>query len=185
VASSAQAGGSPPVYRPVTSPVCPSSALIDANCVPSATFERLAGAIFYTLDQTVQVSSAHLPIHIVTTLLIKVRLQLRRTGGIEVSKVITYRTMGGATVPPFYGEHVLQTYELVAGIDLIPAQLRGAPVVSWNGWHRYLLQEILAAPEETFLHLSRLLVVLNISIILPTPTSPSRHSLVLREGSDY
>jgi hypothetical protein len=72
-----------------------------------------------------------------------------------------YHTLGGAIVPPYYGEYVLPTYASVIGIDLIPNQPPTAPVLSWKGWHQYLLQKIRSEPQATFMHLSRLLFALN------------------------
>jgi len=80
--------------------------------------------------------------------------------------MMAYRTMGGATVPPYYGEHVLPTYAAIVPIDLIPNQPRGAPVVSWSGWHQYLLQKILSEPEASFRHLQRACPALGITIQL-------------------
>lgn len=92
--------------------------------------------------------------------------QPTRTGGLEVSKMKAYRTLSGATLPPYYGEYVLPTYASMIGIELVPNQPRTAPVVSWNGWHHFLLQKILAEPEATFYILARLLTVLNVPISL-------------------
>jgi hypothetical protein len=75
-----------------------------------------------------------------------------------------YRAMGGLTVPPFYGEHVLPTYASMIPIDLIPGQNRTAPIVSWAGWHQYLLQKIMAEPEATFRHLLRVCPALGVQI---------------------
>lgn len=75
-----------------------------------------------------------------------------------------YRTMGGLTVAPYYGEYVLPTYASVVGVDLVPGQPRNAPVVSWSGWHQFLMQKIMAEPEATFRHLLRVCPALGIPI---------------------
>lgn len=147
--SPAAAHGSPspynfqPVYSPP--PVSPTSALISPAGLPQPAFDRLAAALFHALDQ---------------------KVQPQRTGGMEVSKMIAYRTMGGATVPPYYGEQVLPTYAAIIPIDLIPNQPHSAPVVSWSGWHQYLLQKTLAEPDATFRHLQRACPALGVTIPL-------------------
>ncbi|OCK80552.1 hypothetical protein K432DRAFT_382110 [Lepidopterella palustris CBS 459.81] len=92
-----------------------------------------------------------------------------------------YRTMGGLTVPPYYGEHVLPTYASVVGIELVPNQPRSAPIISWNGWHQFLLHKILLEPETTFYHITRLLTALNLQISLNRtdfPLAPDPNALV-------
>ncbi|KAI1876515.1 hypothetical protein JX265_004041 [Neoarthrinium moseri] len=75
---------------------------------------------------------------------------------LEVSKLISYRTLSALSVPPYYGEYVLPTYAAVIPIELIPNQPPTAPVVSWRGWHQFLLQKILAEPGQTYVGLTRL-----------------------------
>ena len=48
--------------------------------------------------------------------------QPTHTGGLEVSKMKAYRTLGGAALPPYYGEYVLPTYASVIVIELVPNQ---------------------------------------------------------------
>jgi len=86
--------------------------------------------------------------------------------------MMAYRTLGGATIPPFYGEQVLPTHAAVVGIELIPNQPSNAPVISWNGWHQFLLQKILFEPEAHLLHFSRVLAALGIPITLTRADFP-------------
>lgn len=83
-----------------------------------------------------------------------------------MSKLSMYRTLGGGTIPPYYAEHVIPTYAQVVGFELVPNQPRGAPVLTWNGWHQFLMQKTLAEPEAHFYHLARVLAALRIPIVL-------------------
>ena len=67
------------------------------------------------------------------------------------------------------------------GIELVPNQPQTAPVVTWNGWHQFLLQKILLEPDATCSHLGRLLVALKIPMALtrdsfPASPSPQAHA---------
>lgn len=64
-----------------------------------------------------------------------------------------YRMLGGDTIPPYYGDQVLPAYASMISLDLNPNQPREAPVVSWAGWHQYLLQKIMCDPGAAFRHL--------------------------------
>lgn len=79
--------------------------------------------------------------------------------------MMAYRTFGGATIPPYYGEQVLPTYASIIPIELIPNQPREAPVLSWNGWHQFLLQKISVEPEAAFRHIQLACSALGIPIV--------------------
>jgi len=76
--------------------------------------------------------------------------------------MMAYRSLGGASVPPFYGEQVLPLYASIIPIDLVHNQPRDKPIVTWSGWHQYLLQKILAEPSATYQHLVRVCVALGL-----------------------
>src|ERR1051326_6208634 len=84
----------------------------------------------------------------------------------EVSKLTMFRTLGGATIPPYYAENVIPTYAQVVGIELVPNQPRGAPIMTWNGWHQFLMKKIKAQPDTTFFLLTRVLPALRVPIVL-------------------
>lgn len=95
-----------------------------------------------------------------------------------------YRTLGGLTVPPYYGEYVLPTYASVVGVELVPNRPPTAPVVSWAGWHHFLLHKIKLEPEASFMHLARLVAALAIPIpltradfpLFPDPTAQAKEA---------
>jgi len=126
--------------------------LISPAGYPQPAFNALAAALFYALDRNVQ------PVG---------------TSGLEVSKMSAYRTMGGLTVSPFYGQYTLPTYASIIPIDLVPNQPQGAPVISWKGWHQYLIQKIMAEPEATFWHLQRVFPALNVRMTLNRADFPA------------
>jgi len=74
---------------------------------------------------------------------------------LEANKMMCYRTFGGLTVPPYFSEHVLPTYAATIGFELAPNRPRNEPVVTWNGWHQYLLHKIRLEPDTTFAHVMR------------------------------
>ena len=94
----------------------------------------------------------------------------------EVSKMTAYRTLGGLTIPPYYGEYVLPTYASVIGIEVVPHRPQSAPVITWNGWHQFLTQKILFEPEASFLHLTRVLAILHVPIVLQRADFPNTPS---------
>ena len=95
-----------------------------------------------------------------------------------------FRTLGGLTVPPYYGEYVLPTYISVIGIETIPGQPRTAPVISWNGWHAFLVHKIKLEPETVFMQISRVSSALAVPFtaaradfpIMPDPVAQAKES---------
>ena len=87
--------------------------------------------------------------------------------------MLCYRTFGGLTVPPFFSEHVLPTYASVIGFELAPNRPRSSPVVTWNGWHQYLLHKIRLEPDATFAHIMRVGAALGLQLHLKRTDFPA------------
>ncbi|KAH8652421.1 hypothetical protein BX600DRAFT_472549 [Xylariales sp. PMI_506] len=144
--------GSPQGVAPIPpSPVYagpPSNALVAGN-QPTAVFQRVAAAVFHALDSNIQP---------------------QRTGALEVTKMVSFRTIGGLAMPPYYAEYVLPIYAQVIPIEVIPgARHAGGPVVSWSGWHQFLLQKLLVEPQQVYLQLTRVCAAFS----LPFTFSPA------------
>ena len=84
-----------------------------------------------------------------------------------------YRTFGGLTVPPYFSEHVLPTYAATIGFELAPGQPRNEPIVTWNGWHQYLLHKIRLEPETTFTHIMRVGAAMGLQLHLKRTDFPA------------
>jgi hypothetical protein len=84
-----------------------------------------------------------------------------------------YRSLGGLTIPPYFGEHVLPTYATIIGIELAPNKPKTQPVVTWNGWHFYLMHKIKLEPDTTFMHLMRVGGALGLQLALQRRDFPA------------
>ncbi|KAI0134184.1 hypothetical protein BJ170DRAFT_591170 [Xylariales sp. AK1849] len=138
----------------------PSSALVRPGGRPTEAFQQLAGAIFHTLDRNVEPKC---------------------TGGLEVSKMSAY---AGYALPPYWAEYIVPTYAAIIPIELIPGQAPAEPVLSRHGWNQYLFQKIIAEPQTTYFHLTRLCgrfgIPFKLSMsdfpLLPDPTAQAKEN---------
>jgi len=120
------------------------TALIGSQGQLMPAFYHIASELFIKLDQT---------------------YEPKGTRGLEPSKIVQWRKLGGQSIPPYFESHIIPVYYDTIGAERVPGQ--SAAILTWNGWHTYLQHKVLAMPSETYAHLVAALVALRIQ--LPQP----------------